>query len=133
MKNKITVNHEGSFHMGRKGIRIPTDLKLKYAKLCYEGKISFAEAGRQLCVRAQHVVEWTHLYEAQFISSCGINLSINSATYRGGNHLIRKAVQRRQVISWKQEPEGTLTAGGRCQDLRGVRSHDRKEQDIHYT
>ena len=87
MKNKSTVNHEGSFHMGRKGIRIPTDLKLKYAKLCYEGKISFAEAGRQLCVRAKHVAEWTHLYEAQFISSCGINLSINSAPYRGGNHL----------------------------------------------
>ena len=73
--------------MGRKGIKIPREEKLKYAKLCYEGKLSYAEAGRQLGVKGYHVTEWTHLYEAQFISSCGINLSINSAPYRGGNHL----------------------------------------------
>ena len=51
--------------MGRKGTRIPPEQKLKYAKLCLEGKMSFAEAGRQLCVRKHHVAEWADLYEAQ--------------------------------------------------------------------
>jgi transposase-like protein len=37
--------------MGRKGIKIPREEKLKYAKLCYEGKLSYAEAGRQLGVK----------------------------------------------------------------------------------
>lgn len=51
--------------MSRKGTRIPAEQKLKYAKLCYERKMSFAEAGRQLCVKSGRVVEWTHLYEEQ--------------------------------------------------------------------
>ena len=51
--------------MGRKGIKIPREEKLKYAKLCYEGKLSYAEAGRQLGVKRYHVTEWTHLYEDQ--------------------------------------------------------------------
>ncbi|MBQ6621290.1 MAG: hypothetical protein IJH75_00450 [Mogibacterium sp.] len=48
MKKKITVNHEGSFLVGRKGVKIPYEVKLKYARLCYEGKMNYAEAGRQL-------------------------------------------------------------------------------------
>ncbi len=51
--------------MGRKGIKIPREEKLKYAKLCYEGKLSYAEAGRRLGVKGYHVTEWTHLYEEQ--------------------------------------------------------------------
>ena len=51
--------------MGRKGIKIPREEKLKYAKLCYEGKLSYTEAGRQLGVKGYHVTEWTHLYEDQ--------------------------------------------------------------------
>ena len=51
--------------MGRKGVKIPYAEKLKYAKLCYEGKLSYAEAGRQLGVKGYRVTEWTHLYEDQ--------------------------------------------------------------------
>lgn len=36
--------------MGRKGIKIPNETKLKYAKLCFENKMSKREAARQLGV-----------------------------------------------------------------------------------
>ncbi len=51
--------------MGRKRTRISPELKLRYAKLCFEGKLSFAEAGRLLSISNRRVSEWTHLYEAQ--------------------------------------------------------------------
>ena len=50
--------------MERKGVRIATKEKLKYARLCYEGKMSFAEAGRKLSVDGDRIAEWTYLYEA---------------------------------------------------------------------
>ena len=36
--------------MGRKGVKVPPNVKLKYAKLCFENKMSKAEAARQLNV-----------------------------------------------------------------------------------
>ena len=36
--------------MGRKDVKVPPDVKLKYAKLCSENKMSMAEAARQLNV-----------------------------------------------------------------------------------
>ena len=50
--------------MERKGVRIATKEKLKYARLCYEGKMSFAEAGRKLSVDGDRIAELTYLYEA---------------------------------------------------------------------
>ena len=51
--------------MGRKGVRIPPEVKLKYAKLCYEKKLSISEASRKLGVQKCHVREWSYLYEEQ--------------------------------------------------------------------
>lgn len=36
--------------MGRKGVKIPNETKLKYAKLCFEGKMGIREAARELNV-----------------------------------------------------------------------------------
>ena len=49
--------------MGRKGLRIATEEKLKYARLCYEGKMSITEAGRQLNVSRSCIAKWTCLYK----------------------------------------------------------------------
>jgi transposase-like protein len=62
VKNKITVNHEGSFHMGRTGVKIPNETKLKYARLCFEKKMSKREASKQLGVDCASVRGWVYRY-----------------------------------------------------------------------
>ena len=51
--------------MGRKGVKIPPDVKLEYAKLCYENKMSKKEAARQLGVSDGDVIEWVYRYREQ--------------------------------------------------------------------
>lgn len=52
--------------MGRKGIKIPNDIKLKYAKLCYEGRMSsITAASLELGVTFQAVAEWVCRYRKQ--------------------------------------------------------------------
>ena len=48
--------------MSRKGIKIPNETKLKYAKLCFENKMSQREASRQLGVDCSCVRSWVYRY-----------------------------------------------------------------------
>ena len=64
-KEKSTVNHEGSFHMGRKGVKISNEMKLKYARLCFENKMSKSEAARRLGVYSADVCGWVYRYREQ--------------------------------------------------------------------
>ena len=48
--------------MGRKGVKVPPDVKLKYAKLCYENKMSKLEAARKLDVNDSDVIGWVYRY-----------------------------------------------------------------------
>ena len=48
--------------MGRKGTKIPAETKLKYAKLCYENKMSKMEAARQLGVCDGDIRSWVYRY-----------------------------------------------------------------------
>ncbi len=49
--------------MGRKGVKIPNETKLKYAKLCFEGKMGIREAARELNVHSSKVSGWVFRYE----------------------------------------------------------------------
>ena len=51
--------------MGRKGVRVSAEQKLKYAQLCFEGKMSIAEAGRILDIHNNHVADWVLRYREQ--------------------------------------------------------------------
>ena len=51
--------------MGRKGVKVSAEQKLKYAQLCFEGKMSIAEACRILDIRKNHVAEWVLRYREQ--------------------------------------------------------------------
>ena len=48
--------------MGRKGVKIPAETKLKYAKLCFENKMSKIEAARQLGVCDGEIRAWVYMY-----------------------------------------------------------------------
>ena len=48
--------------MGRKGVKIPAETKLKYAKLCFENKMSKMEAARQLGVCDGEIRAWVYMY-----------------------------------------------------------------------
>ena len=48
--------------MGRKGVKIPAETKLKYAKLCFENKMSKMEAARQLGVCDGEIGAWVYMY-----------------------------------------------------------------------
>ena len=48
--------------MGRKSVKVPADVKLKYAKLCFENKMSNAEAARQLNVSRGIIRGWVYRY-----------------------------------------------------------------------
>ena len=48
--------------MGRKGVKIPAKTKLKYAKLCFENKMSKMEAARQLGVCDGDILAWVYRY-----------------------------------------------------------------------
>lgn len=48
--------------MSRKGIKIPNETKLKYAKLCFENKMSRREASRQLGGDCSCVRSWVYRY-----------------------------------------------------------------------
>ena len=51
--------------MGRKGIKIPNETKLKYAKLCFEKKMSKCEAARQTGTSDTEVGSWVYRYSEQ--------------------------------------------------------------------
>ena len=51
--------------MGRKGVKIPNETKLNYARLCFERKISKSEASRQLGVDCATVRGWVYRYREQ--------------------------------------------------------------------
>ena len=51
--------------MGRKGIKIPNETKLKYAKLCFEKKMSKCEAARQIGTSDTEVGSWVYRYSEQ--------------------------------------------------------------------
>lgn len=51
--------------MGRKGVNIPNEVKLKYAKLCFENKMSKKEVARQLGVCDGDVISWVYRYREQ--------------------------------------------------------------------
>ena len=51
--------------MGRKGIKIPNEIKLKYARLCSENKMSKREAARQLGTSDTEVLSWVYRYTEQ--------------------------------------------------------------------
>ena len=51
--------------MGRKGIKIPNETKLKYARLCFENKMSKCEAARQLGTSDTEVLSWVYRYTEQ--------------------------------------------------------------------
>lgn len=51
--------------MGRKGIKVPFDVRLKYAKLCHEGTISIASASDELGIARKSVATWVCLYREQ--------------------------------------------------------------------
>ena len=48
--------------MGRKGTKILSDVKLKYARMCFKHNMSLAEAARQLGVHESVVQEWVYRY-----------------------------------------------------------------------
>ena len=48
--------------MGRKGIKIPAEIKLRYAQLCFENKMSKQEASRQLGVNDGVILTWVYMY-----------------------------------------------------------------------
>ena len=51
--------------MGRKNVRIPNEVKLKYAKLCCENKMSKCEAARVLGTSDTEVLSWVYRYMEQ--------------------------------------------------------------------
>ncbi len=51
--------------MSRKGIQIPNKTKLKYAKLCFENKMSKCEAARQVGTSDTEVRGWVYRYSEQ--------------------------------------------------------------------
>lgn len=48
--------------MGKNRVKIPSDVKLKYAKLCFENKMSKMEAARQLGLNDSDVLGWVYRY-----------------------------------------------------------------------
>ncbi len=51
--------------MGGKGVKIPNEIKLKYAKLCAEKKMSKKEAAKQLGTNDGRVTMWVYRYREQ--------------------------------------------------------------------
>ena len=48
--------------MGRKGVKIPNEIKIKYAKLCFEDRMSRCEAARRLGIDTSTVRAWVYRY-----------------------------------------------------------------------
>lgn len=48
--------------MGRKGVKIPNEIKIKYAKLCFEDGMSRCEAARRLGIDKSTVRAWVYRY-----------------------------------------------------------------------
>lgn len=48
--------------MGRKGSKVPPETKIKYSKLCVEGKMSISEAGRCLGLNIETIRRWVLRY-----------------------------------------------------------------------
>ena len=101
MKNKITVNHEGSFHIGRKGIKIPAETKLKYAKLCVENTISKSEAARQLGASDGDVLSWVYRYieqgELAFLDTGKNNVYSDELRLQAVQSYLRGEIEKLQI------------------------------------
>ncbi len=86
--------------MGRKGIKLTPDVKLKYARACLEGRMSKWEAARILGINNSEVRAWVYRYMEQGelgFTDIGINniypseLKINAiSSYLNGEDFLHK-------------------------------------------
>ena len=102
--------------MGRRGVKIPNEIKLKYARLCLEHKISKAEASRQLGVRDSTVYGWIYRYrengDLAFLDTGKNNVYSNELklqavlSYKNGEGSLREVAAKYglrsdvQLIAW---------------------------------
>ena len=84
--------------MGRKGGNVSSDTKLKYAKLCYEGKMSKSAAAKELSVARSSVSMWVYIYQEQ-----GTLGFLNT----GKNHVYSEELRLEAVMSYL-EGKGSL-------------------------
>lgn len=84
--------------MGRKGGKIPCDVKVKYAKLCLEGKLGVSAAARELDVGESSVSAWVCRYQEQG------DLAFLDA---GRNHVYSDELRQKAVHSYLRG-EGSL-------------------------
>ena len=97
--------------MGRKGVKIPAETKLKYAKMCFENKISKTEAAQQLGVDRSAVRAWVCRYrengELAFLDT-------------GRNHVYSNELRLEAVCSYLNG-EGSLSTVSAKYGLRSTR------------
>lgn len=96
--------------MGRKGVKISSETKLKYAKLCFEGKMGVMEAKRELGIGGNDISQWIRIYREQgelgFLDT-------------GRNHVYSDEIRQKAVLSY-------LNGEGSLSDIvakYGLRSH----------
>ena len=51
--------------MGRKGVKIPSETKLKIARLCFEKTTSILAASKQYGIDRNSILEWVYRYREQ--------------------------------------------------------------------
>ena len=89
--------------MGRKGLKVPVDIKLKYVKLCFEKKISKAEAARQLGVDESTVRAWVYRYrengELAFLDTGKNNVYSNEIRLRAVQSYLRGEGSLREIAA----------------------------------
>ena len=85
--------------MGRRGVKVPNDVKLKYARMCFEGRTSTAEAARQLDVDASTMRRWIYRYQEN-----GESAFLDT----GKNHVYSDELRLEAVLSYL-DGEGSLS------------------------
>ena len=98
--------------MGRKGVMVPPNVKLKYAKLCFENKMSKLEAARQLNVNDGVVRGWVYRYrengELSFLDTAKNNVYSDElrlkavCSYLNGEGSLREVAARYGLRSKNQ-------------------------------
>ena len=97
--------------MGRRGVKVPNDVKLKYARMCFEGRTSTAEAARQLDVDASTMRRWIYRYQEN-----GESAFLDT----GKNHVYSDELRLEAVLSYL-DGEGSLSRIAARYGLRGTR------------
>ena len=97
--------------MGRRGVKVPNDVKLKYARMCFEGRTSTAEAARQLDVDASTMRRWIYIYQEN-----GESAFLDT----GKNHVYSDELRLEAVLSYL-DGEGSLSRIAARYGLRGTR------------